>query len=84
VIFAAALDPVAITARCSRGEAMAKGAEMTPFKKDVQEVYLHAAIHRTGATYSFKGPAEGPLVVHPVGEWNGSVTCGGRRSKPWR
>jgi hypothetical protein len=29
-----------------------------------------AAIHRTGAIYSFKGPTDGPLVVHPIGEWN--------------
>jgi len=29
-----------------------------------------AAIHRTGAIYSFKGPTDGPLVVRPVGEWN--------------
>jgi len=27
-------------------------------------------IHRTGAIYSFKGATDGPLVVHPVGEWN--------------
>jgi hypothetical protein len=27
-------------------------------------------IHRTGAVYSFKGPTDGPVVVHPVGEWN--------------
>ena len=30
----------------------------------------NAAVHRTGAIYGFKGPTEGPLVVHPVGEWN--------------
>ena len=30
----------------------------------------NAAIHRTGAIYSFKGPTDGPLVVRPVGEWN--------------
>jgi hypothetical protein len=30
----------------------------------------NAPIHRTGAVYSFKGPTDGPLVVHPVGEWN--------------
>ncbi len=30
----------------------------------------NAAIHRTGAVYAFKGPTDGPLVVHPVGEWN--------------
>ena len=30
----------------------------------------NAPIHRTGAIYSFKGPTDGPLVVHPVGEWN--------------
>jgi choline dehydrogenase-like flavoprotein len=30
----------------------------------------NAAIHRTGAIYSFKGPTDGPLVIHPVGEWN--------------
>ena len=29
-----------------------------------------AAIHRTGAIYSFKAATDGPLVVHPVGEWN--------------
>lgn len=29
-----------------------------------------AAIHRTGAIYSFKGATDGPLVVRPVGEWN--------------
>jgi hypothetical protein len=29
-----------------------------------------APIHRTGAIYAFKGPNDGPLVVHPVGEWN--------------
>ena len=28
------------------------------------------AVHRTGAIYGFKGPTDGPLVVHPVGEWN--------------
>jgi hypothetical protein len=30
----------------------------------------NAPIHRTGAIYSFKGPTDGPLIVHPVGEWN--------------
>jgi hypothetical protein len=30
----------------------------------------NAPIHRTGAVYAFKGPTDGPLVVHPVGEWN--------------
>jgi hypothetical protein len=30
----------------------------------------NALIHRTGAIYSFKGPTDGPLVVHPLGEWN--------------
>jgi hypothetical protein len=30
----------------------------------------NALIHRTGAIYSFKGPTDGPLNVHPVGEWN--------------
>ncbi len=30
----------------------------------------NASIHRTGAIYSFKGPTDGPLVVHSVGEWN--------------
>jgi hypothetical protein len=30
----------------------------------------NAPIHRTGAVYSFKGPTDGPLTVHPVGEWN--------------
>jgi 3-keto-disaccharide hydrolase/GMC oxidoreductase len=30
----------------------------------------NALIHRTGAIYSFKGPTDGPLIVHPVGEWN--------------
>ncbi len=27
-------------------------------------------IHRTGAIYGFKGPTDGPLIVHPPGEWN--------------
>ena len=27
----------------------------------------NALIHRTGAIYSFKGPTDGPLVVHSVG-----------------
>ena len=30
----------------------------------------NALIHRTGAIYSFKGPTDGLLVVHPIGEWN--------------
>lgn len=30
----------------------------------------NAPIHSTGAVYSFKGPTDGPVVVHPVGEWN--------------
>jgi len=30
----------------------------------------NAAIHRTGAIYSFKGPTDGPLTVRPPGEWN--------------
>ena len=30
----------------------------------------NAPIHRTGAIYSFKAPNDGPVVVHPVGEWN--------------
>src|SRR5215210_5766059 len=30
----------------------------------------NAGIHRTGAIYSFKAPTDGPLVVHPIGEWN--------------
>jgi hypothetical protein len=30
----------------------------------------NAPIHRTGAIYAFKGPTDGPLRVHPVGEWN--------------
>jgi len=30
----------------------------------------NALIHRTGAIYSFKGPTDGPLNVHSVGEWN--------------
>jgi 3-keto-disaccharide hydrolase/GMC oxidoreductase len=30
----------------------------------------NAPIHRTAAIYSFKGPTDGPLVVHPAGEWN--------------
>ncbi|MGE5306552.1 MAG: family 16 glycoside hydrolase [Alphaproteobacteria bacterium] len=30
----------------------------------------NAPIHRTGAIYAFKGPTDGPLVVHPLGEWN--------------
>jgi hypothetical protein len=29
-----------------------------------------AAIHRTGAIYAFKGATDGPLIVHPPGEWN--------------
>jgi choline dehydrogenase-like flavoprotein len=29
-----------------------------------------AAIHRTGAIYSFKGPTDGPLLVRQPGEWN--------------
>jgi hypothetical protein len=29
-----------------------------------------AAVHRTGAVYALKGPTDGPLVVHPPGEWN--------------
>jgi choline dehydrogenase-like flavoprotein len=30
----------------------------------------NALVHRTGAIYSFKGPTDGPLIVHPMGEWN--------------
>jgi len=30
----------------------------------------HAPIHRTAAIYSFKGPTDGPLIIHPSGEWN--------------
>ncbi|MGY8631898.1 DUF1080 domain-containing protein [Bradyrhizobium sp. 14AA] len=30
----------------------------------------NAPIHRTGAVYPFKGPTDGPMVVHPPGEWN--------------
>jgi hypothetical protein len=30
----------------------------------------NAMIHRTGAIYNFKGPTDGPLTVHPAGEWN--------------
>ena len=30
----------------------------------------NAPIHKTGAIYSFKGPTDGPLIVHPAGEWN--------------
>ena len=30
----------------------------------------NALIHRTAAVYSFKGPTDGPLIVHPPGEWN--------------
>jgi len=30
----------------------------------------NAGIHRTGAIYAFKAPTDGPLVVHPPGEWN--------------
>jgi hypothetical protein len=29
-----------------------------------------AAIHRTGAVYSFKGPTDGPIAVRALGEWN--------------
>jgi len=39
----------------------------------------NAQIHRTGAVYSFKGPTDGPLIVHPVGEWNGyEITVDGQ------
>jgi choline dehydrogenase-like flavoprotein len=39
----------------------------------------NALIHRTGAIYSFKGPTDGPLIVHPVGEWNGyEITVDGQ------
>jgi choline dehydrogenase-like flavoprotein len=39
----------------------------------------NAPIHRTGAIYSFKGPTDGPLIVHPVGEWNGyEITVDGQ------
>jgi 3-keto-disaccharide hydrolase/GMC oxidoreductase len=39
----------------------------------------NAPIHRTGAIYSFKGPTDGPLMVHPVGEWNGyEITVDGQ------
>jgi len=39
----------------------------------------NAQIHRTGAIYSFKGPTDGPLIVHPVGEWNGyEITVDGQ------
>jgi hypothetical protein len=30
----------------------------------------NAAIHRTGAIYSFKEPTDGPLIVRAPGEWN--------------
>ena len=30
----------------------------------------NALVHRTGAVYAFKGPTDGPLIVHPPGEWN--------------
>ena len=30
----------------------------------------NALVHCTGAIYSFKGPTDGPLNVHPVGERN--------------
>lgn len=30
----------------------------------------NALVHRTGAVYAFKAPTDGPLVVHPPGEWN--------------
>jgi choline dehydrogenase-like flavoprotein len=29
-----------------------------------------AAVHRTAAIYGFQGATDGPLVVHPPGEWN--------------
>jgi choline dehydrogenase-like flavoprotein len=29
-----------------------------------------ATIHRTAAIYALKGATDGPLVVHPIGEWN--------------
>ncbi|TMA57371.1 MAG: DUF1080 domain-containing protein [Deltaproteobacteria bacterium] len=39
----------------------------------------NALIHRTAAIYSFKGPTDGPLIVHPVGEWNGyEITVDGQ------
>jgi hypothetical protein len=39
-----------------------------------------AAVHRTGAVYSFKGPTDGPVVVHPPGEWNSyQITVDGPR-----
>jgi choline dehydrogenase-like flavoprotein len=39
----------------------------------------NAPIHRTGAIYSFKGPTDGPLIVHPIGEWNGyEITIDGQ------
>jgi len=39
----------------------------------------NAPIHRTGAIYSFKGPTDGPLIVHPIGEWNGyDITVDGQ------
>jgi hypothetical protein len=42
----------------------------------------NAPIHRTGAIYSFKGPTDGPLIVHPVGEWNQyEITVDG--AEPW-
>ena len=30
----------------------------------------NTAVHRTAAIYSFKAADDGPLVVHPPGEWN--------------
>jgi choline dehydrogenase-like flavoprotein len=37
-----------------------------------------AAIHRTGAIYTFQGPNLGALNVRPVGEWNSyEITAGG-------
>jgi hypothetical protein len=48
----------------------------------------NSPIHRTDAIYSFKGPTDGPVVVHPVGEWNhyeitvdgGQHNCGSERA----
>jgi 3-keto-disaccharide hydrolase/GMC oxidoreductase len=47
-----------------------------------------AAIHRTGAVYSFKGPTDGPIAVRALGEWNAyQITVDGgplqRRVRKW-
>ena len=44
----------------------------------------NAPIHRTGAIYSFKAPTDGPLIVHPVGEWNPTKSPSMPRTSRWR